>query len=51
MSDPFHATRRGATFFDHTMPSLVAEIARLNETLERIATALETKPPTKEKDA
>jgi hypothetical protein len=40
---PFHTTRTGATFYEKTMPDLVRQIARMNELLARIATALEAK--------
>lgn len=33
---PFHSTRMGQRFFEHTMPELVAQLARLNENLERV---------------
>ena len=37
MSDvPFHMTRMGARFIEHTVPELVRQIERLNENLERI---------------
>jgi len=39
----FYQTRMGKTFYDHTMPTIAKELARLNGLLERIATALETK--------
>ena len=39
----FYQTRMGRTFYDHTMPTIAKELARLNDQLERIATALETK--------
>ncbi len=32
----FYATRAGRTFFDVTMPGLVAELARLNALLEKL---------------
>ena len=38
----FFQTAMGRTFYDHTMPSIAKELARLNGLLERIATALET---------
>jgi hypothetical protein len=47
---PFHTTRMGATFYETTMPDLVRQVARMNELLARIATALETRT-TKEKNA
>ena len=39
----FYLTRMGKTFYDHTMPTIAKELARLSNQLERIATALETK--------
>ena len=36
---PFHNTRMGHTFFEHTMPELVRQITRLNDLLEQIAAA------------
>ena len=37
----FYQTRMGKTFYDHTMPTIAKELARLNGLLERIAVALE----------
>ena len=37
----FFQTRMGQTFYDHTLPTIARELARLNATLERIAAALE----------
>ena len=34
---PFHATRMGARFYEHTVPELVKQITRLADALERIA--------------
>ena len=39
----FYQTRMGKTFYDHTMPTIAKELARLNGLLERIATAVESK--------
>ena len=37
MSDtPFHHTRMGHTFYEGTMPSLVRELRRLNDNIERM---------------
>ena len=33
---PFHNTRMGHTFFEHTMPELVRQLTRLNDLLERL---------------
>jgi hypothetical protein len=36
MSDiPFHKTQMGHRFYEHTMPELVRQLARLNAILER----------------
>lgn len=32
---PFHSTATGRIFFEHTMPSLVKELGRLNTNIER----------------
>jgi hypothetical protein len=34
---PFHETRMGRTFYDHTLPKLVEQLERLNANLERNA--------------
>ena len=47
MTEPeFFRTRMGQRFYEHTMPQLVAEIARLNQMLERLVAELadEAKP-------
>ena len=36
MSGDFFRTRMGHTFYESTMPSLVRELARLNDNLERL---------------
>ena len=36
MSSDFFRTRMGQTFYEATMPSLVRELARLNQNLERL---------------
>jgi len=47
----FYQTRMGHTFYDHTMPTIARELARLNAALERIAVALENQnTQTTEKD-
>ena len=38
----FFQTAMGRTFYDHTLPTIAKELARLNDQLERIAVALET---------
>jgi len=40
----FHQTRMGRDFYDRTVPELVRQLARLNELLERVVAALETRP-------
>ena len=47
----FFQTAIGRTFYDHTMPTIAKELARLNGLLERIATALETKTTENEETA
>jgi len=37
----FYQTRMGHTFYEHTMPTIARELARLNTALERIAEAME----------
>ena len=40
MSDvPFHLTRMGVRFYEHTVPELVRQLERLNENLERLVGA------------
>ena len=40
MSDPkFFQTRMGHTYYEHTVPELVRQLARLNELLERLIAA------------
>lgn len=41
MSSDFFRTRMGQTFYEATMPSLVRELARLNQSLERIVALTE----------
>ena len=42
MSDiPFYTTRMGRTFYEHTVPELVRQIARLNDLIERLVEKLE----------
>ena len=38
---PFYKTRMGQQFYDRTVPDLVQQLQRLNETLERLATLLD----------
>lgn len=35
MSAPFHQTRMGQRFYEHTVPELVRQLTRLNDLLER----------------
>ena len=44
-------TAMGRTFYDHTLPTIAKELARLNDQLERIAAALETKTTENEGNA
>lgn len=37
---PFHQTRMGQRFFEHTMPRLVEQLEQANRNLERLAEAL-----------
>ncbi|HPQ70623.1 MAG TPA: hypothetical protein PKW95_15975 [bacterium] len=47
----FFQTAMGRTFYDHTLPTIARELARLNAALERIAAALEKQnTQAKEKD-
>jgi hypothetical protein len=41
---PFYRTQMGHRFYEATMPTLVRELARLNENLERLLVAVERKP-------
>ncbi len=36
---PFFKTRMGHTYYEHTVPELVRQLARLNELLERLIAA------------
>ena len=51
---PFHATRMGRSYYEHTLPELVRQVARLNGLLEQFADALEdelTQDPHEREDA
>ena len=37
---PFHRTTLGRQFFESTVPQLLQELSRLNQSLEKIATSL-----------
>ena len=41
MSSDFFRTRMGQMFYESTMPSLVRELARLNQNLERLVALAE----------
>jgi hypothetical protein len=46
MSDiPFYRTQMGHRFYESTVPSLVHELARLNENLERLLQVVERDAP------
>ncbi len=42
MSD-FHKTRMGHTFYEHTMPEVARQLARLNDLLERLVDSTENR--------
>jgi len=42
---PFHTTRMGHRFFEHTMPELVRQLAQLNENLKRALVKQEKELP------
>ena len=44
---PFHVTRMGARFYEHTVPELARQLSRLNDNLERLIEAAE---PTEKAD-
>jgi hypothetical protein len=45
MSDiPFYRTQIGHRFYEATVPSLVRELARLNDNLERLLAVVEREP-------
>ena len=45
MSDvPFYRTQMGHRFYEATAPSLVRELARLNDNLERLLALVEREP-------
>jgi len=45
MSDiPFYRTQMGHRFYEATVPSLVRELARLNDNLERLLAVVEREP-------
>ena len=44
----FFQTAMGRTFYEHTMPAIARELARLNGLLERVASAMEDGEPARE---
>ncbi len=40
---PFFKTRMGQSFYEHTMPTLVKQLERLNELLERLVERTDAK--------
>lgn len=46
---PFHSTRMGQRFYEGTMPTLVRELGRLNDNIERLLAVAErgAKPASK----
>ncbi len=44
----FFQTRMGHTFYEHTVPELVRQLARLNELLERLVASQEQRPRDKD---
>lgn len=45
MSDvPFYRTQMGHRFYDHTVPELARNLARIADLLERLVVALEREP-------
>jgi len=49
MSDiPFYRTQMGHRFYESTVPSLVHELARLNENLERLLQVVDREAPRSE---
>ncbi len=48
---PFHQTRMGHRFFESTMPNLVQQLTRLNDSLERLVAARERQQEKDDADA
>jgi len=44
-SVPFHQTRMGQRFYEHTMPELVRQLTRLNENLESVIASQDESQP------
>ena len=42
MDVPFHATRMGQKYYEHTLPRIVEQLERIAAALERLADADET---------
>ena len=47
---PFHATRMGQRFYEHTVPELARNLSRLSDNLERLIEAAEPKEKSNEHD-
>jgi hypothetical protein len=47
---PFYMTRMGRRYYEHTVPELVTQLARLNELLERLTERLEKHDPDSKKE-
>ena len=47
---PFHATRMGATYYEHTAPEIARQLKRLNDNLERLVELAEQDPRIPRKD-
>ena len=44
MSEPqFFQTRMGRTYYEHTLPEIVRQLARMNDLLQRLTEELERK--------
>lgn len=50
MSIQFFQTGMGKRFYEHTMPELVRQLARLNDNLERLIERLPVAPPERATD-
>ncbi len=53
---PFHSTRMGQRYYEHTLPELVRQLTRLNDLLEKALTdeanaAVERNPAKPETDS
>ena len=45
METPFYKTRMGQSYYEHTAPELVRQLARLNDLLERLLVVQERGRP------